>query len=96
MPERAGRRREGRPPRRRFLRAGARVLAGRARGERPVYFGADTGFLPTQVIPRETVAPGETLHGPALIELGDATVTIGPGAQAVMQDDGLIRIALTY
>ena len=39
---------------------------------------------------------GETIAGPALIELGDATVTVGPHASATIREDGLIQINLTY
>jgi N-methylhydantoinase A len=78
------------------LRANRDARASVARSQRPVYFGAAQGFVDTMVIPRETLGVGERVQGPALIELGDATITVGPAASASMRDDGLIQITLTY
>lgn len=78
------------------LRANANEGSCAARSTRRVYFGAALGYMETQVIPRECLAFGETVSGPALIELGDATVTVGPDARAAMREDGLIQIALRY
>jgi N-methylhydantoinase A/oxoprolinase/acetone carboxylase beta subunit len=78
------------------LKAGIAGSAARARSRRPVYFGEKQGFVHATVVPRETMQPGEAILGPALIELGDATVTVGPDATAAMRDDGLIRITLSY
>ncbi|RPH62808.1 MAG: hydantoinase/oxoprolinase family protein, partial [Burkholderiales bacterium] len=68
--------------------------AQRVRSQRPVYFGQKLGFLDTQVVPRESLLPGESIPGPALVELGDATITVGPDANARLRDDGLIQITL--
>ena len=65
-----------------------------ARAARRVYFHETAGFVDTLVVPREALAVGEMLTGPALIELGDATITVGPGATATMRDDGLVVITL--
>lgn len=72
------------------------VAAGpqRVRSQRPVYFGQKLGFLDTQVVPRESLLPDESLPGPALVELGDATITVGPDATARLRDDGLIQVTL--
>lgn len=78
------------------LRAGTTAQAAHARSQRPVYFGEKHGFLDTLVVPRDALSRGEKLTGPALIELGDATITVGPDASASMRDDGLIQITLTY
>jgi N-methylhydantoinase A/oxoprolinase/acetone carboxylase beta subunit len=61
-----------------------------------VYFGGSHGFVDTLVAPRESLQVGEVVVGPALIELGDATITVGPGSSALLRDDGLIQITLTY
>jgi N-methylhydantoinase A len=78
------------------LRAAAKTGAPAARSHRPVYFGERQGFVNTVVVARDALSDGETLPGPALIELGDATITIGPDASASVRDDGLIEITLTY
>jgi N-methylhydantoinase A len=70
--------------------------ASRPRSKRPVYFGEKHGLMDTLVAPRESVRVGETIRGPALIELGDATITVGPDSSASMREDGLVRITLTY
>ena len=54
------------------------------------------GYVETAVIPRETLQPGELVQGPALIELGGATITVGPDATASMREDGLMQITITY
>jgi N-methylhydantoinase A len=64
------------------------------RTTRPVYFREQGGFVETLVVPRSSVAPGETLAGPALIELGDATITVGPNAKGQMREDGLVLVTL--
>jgi N-methylhydantoinase A len=78
------------------LRTGAAVQGGQRRSQRPVYFGDKHGFLDTLVVPRDSLLPAESIVGPALIELGDATITVGPDATAVMRDDGLVQITLNY
>ena len=67
-----------------------------ARSRRAVYFGEVHGFVDSLVAPRESLQIGEVVAGPALIELGDATITVGPGATALLRDDGLIQLTLTY
>ncbi|MCM5570448.1 hydantoinase/oxoprolinase family protein [Burkholderiaceae bacterium FT117] len=78
------------------LRAGAAAGKAASRSRRLVYFGADRGFMDTLVVPRPSMEPGESIHGPALIELGDATVTVGPDATALMREDGLIQVTLVH
>jgi len=75
---------------------GREVDAGvcQSRTTRPVYFAETTGFVDTEIVPAAMLSVGETFSGPALIELGDATVTVGPGATAQLRDDGLILISL--
>lgn len=78
------------------LKGGAGASAMRTRSRRDVHFGETVGYLDTAVVPRELLLAGETIAGPALIELGDATVTVGPHASATIREDGLIQINLTY
>jgi N-methylhydantoinase A len=78
------------------LRAGVMAQAAHERSHRPVYFGDKHGFMDTLVVPCGSLSKGEKLTGPALIELGDATITVGPDASASMREDGLIQISLTY
>jgi N-methylhydantoinase A len=78
------------------LKAGAAAGDAASRSQRSVYFGAEKGFLDTLVIPRPSMLPGESIDGPALIELGDATVTVGPDATALMREDGLIQVNLAH
>jgi N-methylhydantoinase A len=78
------------------LRANVAAQSATGRSRRPVYFGATHGYVETAVIPRETLQVGELVHGPALIELGDATITVGPDATASMREDGLMQITISY
>lgn len=61
---------------------------------RHVYFREKSGFAETLVVPRTTLSVDEELSGPALIELGDATITVGPGAKARVHEDGLLLVTL--
>jgi N-methylhydantoinase A len=65
-----------------------------ARSTRRVYFHETAGFVESVVVPAGALPAGETRAGPALVELGDATITVGPGASARLGEDGLVRIAL--
>jgi N-methylhydantoinase A len=66
------------------------------RSTRRVYFGETSGLTDTLVLPAGSLAVGEALAGPALIELGDATITVGPGARAHLREDGLVLITLPH
>lgn len=59
---------------------------------RPVYFGAAGGFVTAAIVPRSELQPGDRLTGPAIIELGDASITVGPGATAHVSADGFVDI----
>jgi N-methylhydantoinase A len=78
------------------LRPNGAGQADGGRSRRPVYFGAAHGYVDTTVLRRGALQAGEVVSGPALVELGDATITVGPGAHASMRDDGLVQITLTY
>jgi N-methylhydantoinase A len=66
----------------------------RERRERRIYFHDAGGYLPAQIVPRETLVAGESVAGPAVIELGDASITVGPLAVAMVREDGLIVMKL--
>ena len=52
------------------------------RGERPAYFPVSGGFVPTPVLDRAALRPGDTVAGPALIEERESTLVLPPGARA--------------
>ena len=66
----------------------------RGRRGRRIYFHDAGGYLPAQIVPRETLVAGERVAGPAVIELGDASITVGPLAVATVREDGLIVMKL--
>jgi N-methylhydantoinase A len=76
------------------LNASASRDHGGSRSVRNVYFGEKHGFVESLVAPRASLKPGEVVPGPALIELGDATITVGPGASAQMREDALVVVSL--
>jgi N-methylhydantoinase A len=53
-------------------------------GERSVYFGADTGRVPTPVYDRAELRPGDRLTGPAIVEQMDSTAVVLPGQSAAI------------
>lgn len=63
---------------------------------RPVYFAETNGFVSARIVSAAALRPGERIEGPAIVELGDASVTVGPHATAVFGADGLVRLELTY
>ena len=60
---------------------------------RPVYF-TDTGFAPTPVYRRESLAPGQRLAGPAVVEEVDSTLLIHPGDVLAVDPVGIISLTL--
>ncbi len=63
---------------------------------RPVYFAETNGFVSARIVSTSALKPGERIDGPAIVELGDASVTVGPYATAVFGTDGLVRLELTH
>lgn len=59
---------------------------------RPVWFVETAGFVDTQVLHRETLAPGDNLAGPAIIEQLDTTTVLPPGRRATVDDQGCLII----
>lgn len=55
------------------------------RGEQAVYFEEAGGFLETALYDRRDLAPGSSLHGPAIVEQIDTTIVIHPD-QAIEVD----------
>jgi len=66
-----------------------------ADGSRPVYFAEAGGFVSARIVSSSSLKPGDRIGGPAIVELGDASVTVGPAAMASFGADGLIRLELT-
>jgi N-methylhydantoinase A len=57
-------------------------------GQRDVCFDPATGFVPTPTYARETLLPGVTVVGPAIIEEYGATVPLHPGFLAAVDHLG--------
>jgi N-methylhydantoinase A len=62
-------------------------------GVRPVFFGAEHGWLDTPVYWRPDLAPGDQLLGPAVVEEFGSTVPLHPGFLARV--DGLANILVS-
>ncbi|MBI3967091.1 MAG: hydantoinase/oxoprolinase family protein, partial [Chloroflexi bacterium] len=56
------------------------------KGERPVYFKSAGGFVPTAVVDRYALRPGDRLDGPAVLEERESTLVIGPGGRAEVDE----------
>ena len=79
------------------------LVAGNATSEqrglhtsRPVYFAETNGFVSARIVSAAALSAGDRVEGPAIIELGDASVTVGPYATAAFGTDGLVRLELTH
>jgi len=55
-------------------------------GTRDVYWPEPSDFVETDIYDGESVAPGTTVSGPAIVQLPDTTVTIRPHQQAAVDD----------
>jgi N-methylhydantoinase A len=60
--------------------------------ERRVYFGAESGWLPTRIYRRNSLPLGMELAGPVIIEEMSSTTVVLPGQQAFIDHSGNIRI----
>jgi N-methylhydantoinase A len=65
------------------------------RRSRPVCFDADEGYVDTPVWWRTDLAPGTTVHGPAIIEEYGSTVPVHPGFTATVDDFGNLLVVST-
>ena len=61
---------------------------------RRVYFAEAKGFVPARIVSASVLKSSDRVEGPAIIELGDASITVGPNATAHISADGLVRIEL--
>ncbi|MGH1413571.1 MAG: hydantoinase/oxoprolinase family protein [Pelagimonas sp.] len=59
---------------------------------RDVYFGE--GFVPTRIVPRASIAPGQIVEGPAIIEEGASTNVINPDDSAQVDEYGNLLIKI--
>ncbi len=59
---------------------------GRPKGERPVLF--ESGSVKVPVYDRATLAPGQVVEGPALVEERDTTIVVRPGWRAETESHG--------
>ncbi len=57
---------------------------GAARGSRDVYFGPKAGWVASHVYDRADMPP--SIHGPAIIEATDSTISVPPGVRAEVDD----------
>jgi N-methylhydantoinase A len=60
-------------------------------GERQVFF--DGKFIPTRLYRRERLAPGDVIHGPAMITEYTSATVLPPGCRA--QIDGFENLVIT-
>jgi len=60
-------------------------------GERRAYFAPD-GFVPTAIYDRARLPIGARVKGPAIVEQADTTTVIPPGAAALVDPAGNLRI----
>jgi N-methylhydantoinase A len=71
-----------------------RSLAAARKGERLVYLPEHNGFVPCSVYDRYLLPVGATFSGPAIVEERECTVVIGPDAQASVDKEQNLVIAL--
>jgi len=73
--------------------AGAPLSAAKpaAPRKRKVWFEV-SGFADAFVVSVNELVPGKTLEGPAIVELGGASLTVGPDSSVALSADGLIVI----
>ncbi len=62
-------------------------------GERPVWFGA-RGPTSCPIVPREHLAAGHRLTGPAIIEEIDSTTVVFPGDTVTVDDSGVLALRI--
>ena len=58
------------------------------KGERQVYQAASNSFRAVPVYNRYALMPGDTLHGPALVEENESTAVLGAGDVATLDAAG--------
>jgi len=65
----------------------------KVRRERDVYF-ANRGFVETPIVDRQTLAVGEVIDGPAILEESGCTSLLPPQTTAEVTADGNLRVDL--
>jgi N-methylhydantoinase A len=60
-------------------------------GTRDVFF-PDTGFVPTRIVRREALGPGDQLAGPGIVEFMDSTVVVPPEWALRTRPDGILEV----
>ena len=76
------------------LPARSRSRNGLRRAIEPAYFFERQGFVDTQFVDRDSLAPDQSLDGPAVIEEWDSTTIVPPGARARVVGEGEIVLQL--
>jgi len=67
---------------------------GAVKGVRPAYFPERRQFEETTVYDRARLAPGDAIHGPAVVEEEGSTLVIGPGGAGRVAPSGNIVVML--
>ena len=62
-------------------------------GQREVFFPA-TGFVATDIVRRDRLAPGEGRAGPLIVESMDSTVVVPPGWTLAVTASGILDLTL--
>ena len=60
--------------------------------ERREVFFPDSGFVPTDIVRRDRLAPGETRSGPLIVESMDSTVVVPPGWTLTAAPTGILDL----
>jgi N-methylhydantoinase A len=82
------------PPQERIEKGGRAPRKSTFTGKRPVYFGADGGFLETPTYARAGLLAGNRISGPALVEEHASTTVVHPGDKLVVDEWGNLVIAV--
>ena len=61
---------------------------------RPAFFGDAGGFVQTEVRSRASIAPGEDIEGPVIVEEDESTIVVPPGDRVSADDTGVLWIAI--
>jgi N-methylhydantoinase A/oxoprolinase/acetone carboxylase beta subunit len=59
-----------------------------------VYLGRESGFSDCRVVPRSLLITGEWITGPALLQEKECAIYVGPGASAMLDEQGNILMEL--
>ena len=62
------------------------------KGERRAFFAEQQAYVSTPVYDRYALQPGDTLHGPAIVEERESTLVVGPGARLEVDDYGSLIV----